>query len=87
MNKAEYLKILEPIEEQFKKLSYEFWANNIDVIISFDSKTPNGKEYQVEINASWDDETNENILVFLSIDNGGWRAYFPVTKSFPKPKN
>jgi len=36
----------------------------------------------VEISAVWDDQPGEAIRVFFSIDDGGWRAWAPVTKCF-----
>ena len=37
---------------------------------------------QVEIQGFWDDAAEQNLRVLGSIDNGGLRAYCPVTRSF-----
>jgi len=81
MKKSEYLKILNPIIEEYEKYSYSFWKERIDQVISLEGKTESDEEYQIEIEAIWDDKPNELIRVCFSIDNGGWRAYFPVSES------
>jgi hypothetical protein len=43
---------------------------------------PSGKEYQVEIQAWWDDRKQQNLRVMVSIDDGGLRAIVPLTESF-----
>ena len=49
---------------------------------------PSGKWYQIEIEAFWDDKPNGNIRVVGSIDDGGLRAFSPLTDSFIKsPSN
>jgi hypothetical protein len=43
-----------------------------------------GARYQVEIQAFWDDhhEPEGNLRVSASIDDGGWRALFPLVEDF-----
>ena len=42
-----------------------------------------GAEYQVEIQALWDDRVAQTLRVFVSVDDGrGWRAFSPLTDSF-----
>jgi hypothetical protein len=41
-----------------------------------------GTRYQVEIEAVWDDKRDGNLRVFAAIDDGGWRAFVPLTDSF-----
>ena len=77
MNKEEYKTVLEKIMAEYKKFSYSFWRDNIKSIISFEGKY-NDQDYQVEIQAVWDDRPGGDIRVLFSIDDGGWRAYFPV---------
>ncbi len=35
---------------------------------------PSGTEYQVEVQAFWDDREGGNLRVIVSIDDGGWRS-------------
>ncbi len=41
-----------------------------------------GTEYQVEVQAWWDDRQERNLRVIVSIDDGGLRAIVPMTDSF-----
>lgn len=43
-----------------------------------------GKEYQFEIIVYWDDKPNGDVRVIGNVDDGGWRAYFPLGTSFLK---
>ena len=41
-----------------------------------------GVEYQVEIEAFWDDETAGHLRLVALIDDGGWRALAPLADDF-----
>ena len=42
-----------------------------------------GKKYQLEIQAFWDEsKKGGNLRVVVSVDDGGWRAFFPLTETF-----
>ena len=41
-----------------------------------------GAHYQVEILAVWDDAPNGDLRVIGSIDDGGLRAFVPLTEDF-----
>jgi hypothetical protein len=43
---------------------------------------PSGATYQLEVEAFWDDEPQRNLRVLASIDDGGWRAFIPLTDDF-----
>lgn len=43
---------------------------------------PSRTEYQVEIQAWWDDRKRQNLRVMVSIDDGGLRAIVPLRESF-----
>lgn len=43
-----------------------------------------GAEYQIEIQVYWDDKPGGDIRVSGGIDDGGWRAFLPLTDSFIK---
>jgi hypothetical protein len=42
---------------------------------------PSGTAYQVEVNFFWDDRGRRIIRVVGSIDDGGIRAYIPLTET------
>lgn len=41
-----------------------------------------GTRYQLELQAFWDGEPHADLRVIGSIDDGGWRAFVPLTDSF-----
>ena len=43
-----------------------------------------GAEYQIEVSFLWDDAPRGYVRVMASIDDGGWRAFAPLTRSFIK---
>jgi hypothetical protein len=40
--------------------------------------------YQIEIEVFWDNQRGGNVRVMGSIDDGGWRAFMPLTRDFIK---
>ena len=44
------------------------------------------KEYQIEVSLFWDSLPEQDIRISCSVDDGGIRAYFPITESSLKSK-
>jgi hypothetical protein len=42
---------------------------------------PTGTRYGVEVQFLWDDKEKQTIRILGSIDDGGLRAFFPMTES------
>jgi len=40
-----------------------------------------GENYQIEVNVFWDSKPDGNLRIMASIDDGGWRAFVPLTDS------
>jgi hypothetical protein len=40
-----------------------------------------GVSYQIEISVFWDSEPDKDLRIMGSIDDGGWRAFLPLTES------
>ena len=49
---------------------------------TYEVKSSTGIKYQVEIQAFWDDKPNDILRVMGAIDDGGIRAYVPMTEDF-----
>ena len=49
---------------------------------NFNVTGASGVEYQVEIQGWWDGDEEEDIRILGGIDNGGLRAYSPLSDSF-----
>lgn len=83
MKKADFFAVLAPIVEESQRKPYAYWVDQFaDQPIVLEVKAPDGTDCQVEINVLWDDGKEGPIRVMLSIDDGGWRAFAPVTESF-----
>ena len=41
-----------------------------------------GKRYQLEIEAFWDSKKGADIRLIVAADDGGWRAFKPLTGDF-----
>ena len=41
-----------------------------------------GTVYQVETQAFWDSRKEGDLRVIVSVDDGGWRAWMPVSEDF-----
>ena len=83
MDNKEALRIIRAELEPFRSKPHSELVKMIDgepVIGERDGK--DGKHYQFEIQAFWDDEPKSHVRVSGSIDDGGWRSFFPLTDSF-----
>ena len=49
---------------------------------SFEVEAESGTWYQGGIQVFWDDKPDGAIRVMASIDDGGWRAFVPLTDDF-----
>ena len=85
MDNDEALTILEHELARFRTESYEDLVSRPPIeSLHVDREGPSGATYQVEIQFFWEHHPNGNILVMGSIDDGGWRAFSPLTRSFIK---
>ena len=85
MNKTEAMQILEPELDLFRSKPYSELAALVDAEPTVGQKSgPSGKEYQFEIMVYWDDKPDGDVRVIGNVDDGGWRAYFPLGTSFIK---
>jgi hypothetical protein len=83
MDKDEARRILDRRMTELRNEPYErlksHWLHQPDCEqITADS----GAEYQVEIEAFWDDASAGHLPLVASIDDGGWRALVPITAGF-----
>lgn len=61
----------------------ELVSNYLNQPDCIEVRGPLGEQYQVEIDAFWDDKTSGNLRVLVAADQGrGWRAFSPLTSSF-----
>ena len=85
MNREEALALLEVELTAFRKEPYAELARRVSEDgLHFDRTGASGAVYQVEIQCLWDHQPNGGVLVMGSIDDGGWSAFAPLTRSFIK---
>jgi hypothetical protein len=84
MNKEDAQKILREELQYFENKSYAELAEQVGENLSYEKETPEGRSYQLEILILWDSKPEKAIRVIASIDDGGWRAFFPLTDSILK---
>jgi hypothetical protein len=41
-----------------------------------------GAKYQVEVEGFWDDRSTRHLRIMVAVDDGGWRAFAPLSRSF-----
>lgn len=82
MNRFEAKRILVRQLKRVRGRSYGELRGLIDEPENFEVRAPSGSEYQFEISACWDDRPDGDLRIFVSIDDGGWRASCPLTSSF-----
>jgi hypothetical protein len=83
MNNAEALAVLAEHLDTYRKLSYAELAALVDEAkTTFDVAGPSGVTYQIEVQAAWDDRKTGNVRILGAVDDGGWRAFFPLSDSF-----
>lgn len=63
-------------------MSYEALKAFVGNPVTLTEEGASGTEYQVEIEAVWDDRPGHNLRVLMSIDDGGLRAFAPMTDDF-----
>ena len=81
MDRDEAKKLL---TEELKLLAARRYDELAALIKHDDVKTlkgPSGTTYQVESSIFWDAKPNGNLRIVASIDDGGWRAFVPLTNS------
>jgi hypothetical protein len=85
VNNDEALQLLEKELATFRDQSYEDLVRRISSgSLDYERSAASAAKYQVGIQFLWDDRPGGNIRVMGLIDDGGWRAFLPLTRSFIK---
>ena len=82
MDKEEAKVILAKELEIYRQRSYNDLLYLLDTQDIAEIKASSGVVYQLEFQAMWDDKKGGNLRVMGSIDDGGFRAFFPLTNDF-----
>jgi len=81
MNKAEAKSILSRELRAFAARPYDKLVELISRPEVKNILSESGITYQIELNVFWDSQPEKNLRIMSSIDDGGWRAFLPLTES------
>jgi hypothetical protein len=82
MNKREALRVLQEQLQPWRERSYADLCDEVGESRRFEVSSESGTWYQGEVRVFWDDKPDGAVRVVASIDDGGWRAFVPVTADF-----
>jgi hypothetical protein len=85
MNNDEAIQLLERELATFRDTPYAELVRRIEGgLLDYERSAASGTKYQVEIQFFWDNQPGGNVRVVGLIDDGGWRAFLPLSRSFIK---
>jgi hypothetical protein len=85
MDHEDAIRVLIQELEPFRRETYAQLVERVDAeSLHVQRMGQAGVTYQIEITCVWDSVAGGDVLVFGSIDDGGWRAFVPITRSFIK---
>jgi hypothetical protein len=82
MNMREARAILQRELDSYRSQSRSALLALLDRQDTFTRHGKDGTGYQLEIQVFWDDQPGGNLRVMGSIDDGGLRAFVPLTEDF-----
>jgi hypothetical protein len=83
MNKAEAEQILADTLTPYRAIPYQqlvVYAGS--EVVHVTTRGRSGVQYQIDIQIFWDDPDKKTIRVMGSIDDGGLRAFLPISSDF-----
>ena len=82
MDRTEASELLHDHLSSWKSRSYQELVDQVGESHQNTVKGASGTDYQVDVQVVWDGDVHGNIRVIGSIDDGGWRAFVPLTDAF-----
>ena len=77
-------KVLNKWLAKLRAVPYRELAARVDTVSTDEVARDSERSWQLEVQVLWDDEPEGNIRVIVSIDDGGLRAFVPMSESFVK---
>ena len=77
-------KVLHEWVTKLRSVAYRELASRVDSVTTDEVVRDSERSWQLEVQVLWDDEPEGNIRVVVSVDDGGLRAFVPITESFVK---
>ena len=82
MDKEQAREVLARAMRSYRAKSYGDLRGLIGRVDAQVIANPDGPDFQVEIEAFWDDRPDGSICVSGGIDDGGWSAFAPLGDNF-----
>jgi hypothetical protein len=77
-------KVLDKWVAKLRSVPYRELASRVGSVTTDDVARDGERSWQVEVQVAWEDEPDGNVRVTVSIDDGGLRAFVPLTNDFVK---
>jgi len=81
MDKQEAYSLVQKEIERFVCLSFEELEQHLGNNYTSEVQVTSGVRYQIDIQVFWDDNDKRNVRIIVSVDDGGWSAFSPMTDS------
>ena len=82
MDKKEAQQLLKARVNQLRAMSYHDLLSLLDKETVIEVDGSSGGRYSIETSVFWDDAKDRDLRVIINIDDGGWRAFAPMTDDF-----
>jgi hypothetical protein len=82
MDNAEAREVLKHHLAHYRPLSYDELVRRQGRVETAELTAASGQTYQLEVQFSWDHGKGGAIRVLGTVDDGGWRAFRPLTEDF-----
>ena len=82
MNNVEAKAILDRELKHYRARPYSELLSLAETTETFERMSPSGVVYQVQVQVLFDDPSHRNLRVLAAIDDGGWRAFSPLSDDF-----
>ena len=82
MDKNEAQDMLDRELNDYRNNTYLELVELMGEVFAYEKEARSGRRYQIEIQVVWDLKEGGDIRVIGCIDDGGWRAFFPLTNGF-----
>jgi hypothetical protein len=82
VDQIEAREILRTHLDEWRRRTYAELRSEVGASRQLQTTGQSGTQYQVDVQVRWDDKPNGDIRVLGGIDDGGWRAFAPLSEDF-----
>jgi len=87
MDREEALQLLEAKLDEYRRLSHAEATAKIGSEDVVEVTGPSGTTYQIEVQLVWDGRPHGDVRVLGAVDDGGLRAFMPLTADVLIPRD